>query len=439
MKKLLTCAAAVFILTTAASVTAMAETAWTYDDTTKTITITGSGAITDGDPWSEKLDEAKHIVVSDGFTSIGENVFFSCGSVEDISLPDGLTSIADHAFALSSNLRSVDLPSSLTKIGTEAFADCTSLTDVTIPKSLASLDAKSFSGCSSLTAYSVDPENTSYKAIDGVVFSADGATLVAYPAGAAASEYTVPDGTTSIAANAFANNANITAVIMPDSVSTIADRAFFYCSKLSSITFGSGLKTIGTDAFYGNACKTITIPSGTTTIGAEAFTNSKSLTLLDIPSSVTSIAENIVYGTSGELAIGCYGSTSAAAQYASKSGIKTASIVRVFVNGKELVFDSPATIINDCTMVPMRMIFEALGVEVSWDDNTKTAVGVKDGTTVSFKIGDDKLTKNGQYISLEAPAVIVNERTLVHVRAIAEAFGADVTWDGTNGIVNITG
>ena len=88
-------------------------------------------------------------------------------------------------------------------------------------------------------------------------------------------------------------------------------------------------------------------------------------------------------------------------------------------------------------MVPMRKIFEELGAEVEWNDSTQTAKGEKSGTVCTFSIGDNMLYKNDEAIELIAPAILENNRTLVHVRAIAEAFGADVEWNGDTGLIEI--
>lgn len=102
--------------------------------------------------------------------------------------------------------------------------------------------------------------------------------------------------------------------------------------------------------------------------------------------------------------------------------------ITVTVNGRELVTDVKPKITDNRTMVPMRAIFEALGAEVSWDDNTKTAVGTKDGINVSITIGDNHIYKNGAAAELDVPSMLVDGRTLVPVRAVSEAFGCKVDW-----------
>lgn len=102
--------------------------------------------------------------------------------------------------------------------------------------------------------------------------------------------------------------------------------------------------------------------------------------------------------------------------------------IPVFMDGSKLDFDVPAQIISDRTMVPLRAIFEALGATVEWDDTTKTAVSKKGDTVVKITIGEYKLIKNDADITIDVPAQIIDSRTLVPVRAIAESFDCVVEW-----------
>ena len=118
-------------------------------------------------------------------------------------------------------------------------------------------------------------------------------------------------------------------------------------------------------------------------------------------------------------------------------GVRIHSMVRVYVNGVR-VEAKEAYIKDGRTMLPMWAIFEALGAEVTWDNEAKCAIAIKDGAEVKITIGEAALYKNGEKIALDASAEIVNDRTMVPVRAIAEAFGANVTWDNDNRCVIIT-
>jgi len=91
--------------------------------------------------------------------------------------------------------------------------------------------------------------------------------------------------------------------------------------------------------------------------------------------------------------------------------------------------DVEPTIINSRTMVPMRAIFEALKATVTWDEATATATGEKDGKII--KITRDSATAyvDGKEVTLDSPATIIDGRFLVPVRFIAESFGVEVNWD----------
>ena len=100
----------------------------------------------------------------------------------------------------------------------------------------------------------------------------------------------------------------------------------------------------------------------------------------------------------------------------------------VYIDGEKLDFDVPPAIINDRTLVPMRAVFEALDADVEWNDETKTVEGKKDGTAISLQVGSDEMRVGGKTVLLDSPAVIRDGRTLVPIRAIAESLGVDVEW-----------
>jgi len=110
----------------------------------------------------------------------------------------------------------------------------------------------------------------------------------------------------------------------------------------------------------------------------------------------------------------------------------------IVTNGVAKALDVPAQIIDSRTMVPLRAIFEALGATVEWDDATKTVTSTKDGTTVKLTIGVPAINVNGTDKALDVAAQIVESRTLVPVRAVAEAYGCAVAWDDATKTVTIT-
>lgn len=133
--------------------------------------------------------------------------------------------------------------------------------------------------------------------------------------------------------------------------------------------------------------------------------------------------------------------------------------ITVTLDGRKIEFDVEPIIENDRVLVPMRAVFEALGAEVTWYDQTwwgaqmASADITKDkiSTRVDIEIGADEMDKqiaevckdaikvlSEEKIPLDAPAKIVNDRTLVPLRAVSEAFGSKVEWDGNTRTVTIT-
>lgn len=111
--------------------------------------------------------------------------------------------------------------------------------------------------------------------------------------------------------------------------------------------------------------------------------------------------------------------------------------VKVTINGVNCEYDVPPTNINGRILVPVRAIFEALGAEVTWDKDTKTAIGKKGNTEVILKVDSKKATLNGEQIELDVPATIIDNRVLAPARFVAESMGADVNWDSDNNTVAI--
>ena len=111
--------------------------------------------------------------------------------------------------------------------------------------------------------------------------------------------------------------------------------------------------------------------------------------------------------------------------------------ISVVLNGKEMKFDVPPMLMNDRTMVPLRAIFEALGAKVDYDDTTKKITATLGNTVVTLRVDTPAMYVNGSEHMLDMPATVVDGRTLVPVRAVSEAFNCEVTWDGKNNVVSI--
>lgn len=121
--------------------------------------------------------------------------------------------------------------------------------------------------------------------------------------------------------------------------------------------------------------------------------------------------------------------------------VQTSDAIKLIVDMKVidcLAYGQEPVIQNGRTLVPLRAAFEALGATVEWDNEKRAAVSQKDDVTIVLEIGSDIMKINGQDKKLDVPAEIMNGRTMVPVRAVAEAFGCNVEWDNKARAVIIT-
>ena len=112
--------------------------------------------------------------------------------------------------------------------------------------------------------------------------------------------------------------------------------------------------------------------------------------------------------------------------------------IRVTINGQNLIMDQPPVTIDDRTLVPMRDIFEGLGSSVEWNDDTHTAVSVLGKDKVEIQIDNKTAKKNDEDVTLDVPAKLINDTTLMPVRFVSESLGANVDWDDDTRTVSIT-
>ncbi len=121
------------------------------------------------------------------------------------------------------------------------------------------------------------------------------------------------------------------------------------------------------------------------------------------------------------------------------SAYATNDEVSVFVDGNKVQSDVPAMMVNGSTMLPFRAILNALGIsdnDIEWRESQSIVVRANN-KFVFLAIGSPGALINQQMVTLNAAPFIVNNRTMIPVRFVSEAFGADVQWDGNAGAVII--
>ena len=260
---------------------------------------------------------AASYAVPNSVNSIGQDAFWGCASLTNVTIPISVNRIGDGGFGSCTGLTSITIP--VTSIGKAAFSQCASLISVTIANSVTNIGGGTFSGCSRLTNLMIPNRVT---AIADSAFSS--CTNLA--------GVTIPDGVTSIGDSAFSQCTSLTSVPIPNRVSSIGDRAFSYCTSLTNVTIPSTATNIGDFAFA--RCTSMTaitvdalnpayssldgvlydkgqttllqcpggkaggyaIPNTVTTIQYSAFDGCARLTDVAIPNSVTSIRDSAFGG-----------------------------------------------------------------------------------------------------------------------------------------------
>lgn len=241
-------------------------------------------------------------------TSIGNNAFYSCKNLVNITIPDSITSIGNNAFEYCASLKSVLIPGSVKSIGNAAFNrceslmnieviknnsnyfsqdgvlfdknktkliqypignkriaydipngvksfgdcafdSCSTLKNITIPDSVTSIGWGVFSGSTSLTNIDVSENNLNYSSYEGVLFNKNKTELIKYPIGNERTSYNIPASVINFG-DVFSDCKNLVNITIPNSVTNIGVGAFWQCANLASITITNSVTSIGNYAFY---------------------------------------------------------------------------------------------------------------------------------------------------------------------------------------------
>ena len=252
--------------------------------------------------------------------TIGSFAFYQCYRLTSLELPEGVVSIGDSALRIARGLKRVYLPSTLTQLGTtEAPAVFAPVRESVV-----------LTGADDLQSITVADGNPNYCSKDGLLYTADGRTLLYCPAGRTGT-VTVADGTQSIGENAFHRSqadhvvlpdglktigargfikGGFTSIELPDSVERIGASAFFFCEKLKTVQLGAGLQTIERSAFSESPLTNVTVPAGVQTIGTNAFDNIRGW--IRFAGKDTVLEEDCLSGTASLTVYGHAGSTAEA-------------------------------------------------------------------------------------------------------------------------------
>ena len=146
----------------------------TYDSSTYTLTISGSGAMEDystsySRPWNSFCDQITSVVIFPGVTSIGECAFKGFSKLIHVDIANSVISIGSQAFSYCSSLTDIKIPQSVTYIGGVVFNDCTNLSSITLSNNITSIGSYAFNNCTNLTSITIPGSVTSigWEVFDG--------------------------------------------------------------------------------------------------------------------------------------------------------------------------------------------------------------------------------------------------------------------------------
>ena len=215
--------------------------------------------------------------------TIGSFAFREKHTLVSMKFPASLVEIGYQTFYNCQSLSKIELPEGLKTIGNMAFARCPSLTTVKIPSTVTKINESAFVRCHSLTRF------------EGKFVTSDGRGLIVNnvlvsfaPAGV--TEWTVPNGVTTIQWDVFHDCADLCAVKLPSSLTTIGVSAFRNCTSLSAIELPANLSKLTSGAFYGCTSLTkVVLPDVLAEVEMGVFENCTSLKEVTIGSKVQNI------------------------------------------------------------------------------------------------------------------------------------------------------
>ncbi len=301
-----------------------------------------NGNLTSLTPWESYKEDITRVVIESGITKIGAASFSMCKSLRTVKIPDTVTgigsfaffgcsdlskvtlmnvkSIGSNAFDSCSDLMEIDLGNSLVTIGSAAFENCTSLFSIDLPSSLKNINSSAFLNCSSLERYTI-PDSVTY--IGGRAFKGtpryeddnnyeDGNLYLdrhlIRVSETATGDFTVKEGTLSVAGCAFENCTGMTSVIIPEGVAGVGDNVFRNCTSLSYVKLPKSLTKVRLS--FLNGCPTLVdagpVGSGCavefswdTEIPEYAFSGTEVLSSVQLPDSVETIGIYAFYKCNG--------------------------------------------------------------------------------------------------------------------------------------------
>lgn len=112
--------------------------------------------------------------------------------------------------------------------------------------------------------------------------------------------------------------------------------------------------------------------------------------------------------------------------------------IKVYINNNRINYDTMPININNRILVPVRATFDALGADIEWFGEIQTVIATSGSTLIALKIDNpllivsDVQTQGIKTIELDSPPVLLNSKTMIPLRAVAEIFDYQVNWSEAN-------
>ncbi len=230
----------------------------------------------------ENCDQLREVKFSIGWINAGNGTVAACPMLTKIELPEGMTAVPAYAFHYCSNLQEVILPDTLLAIGEYAFAGCPGLTNIELPEGLTTISDCAFGNCTGLTKVSI-PNSVEY--------------MSGFNECTSLSEVTLGSGVRELGTMAFYGCVSLTEVIYPDELKIVGHNAFEGCTKLEKALLPDSVEVIGYRAYRN--CKNLSefrYPLNWNTENSSygygsAFEGCEKLTYVKVPEGVTEIPQ----------------------------------------------------------------------------------------------------------------------------------------------------
>lgn len=240
---------------------------------------------------------------------------------------------------------------------------------------------------------------------------------------------------------AFGASSSVTEVRLADSITKIGSTCFAYSTSIRVVYLSPGMKVIPEGAFLqASALECVSVPYGIEKIESKAFAQCPKLSSVKIPNSVKTIAKDAFKDTENVTLYCRFDENGVGYKYAQDYNIKKEELITVYVNNEEILFDQPPVTDKKRfrTLVPLRAVLEAMGAEIEWYNDMNYAGIDINGHRLLIKPESEFMMVDGKAVTLQSPAIEYNYRILLPIRDVVEAVGGKVRWDEHSDEVFVT-